>query len=75
MILNAKHILAHLIFPKLTEVCTTDIPVMLMGKLKNRTVKYFDYGYTICTPRVALELSHFVYRVCALDYYNSNSLL
>lgn len=46
-----------------------------MEKLKNRTVKYFDYGYTTYTPRVALELSHSVYRVCALDYYNSNSPL
>lgn len=63
MILNGKHISVHLIFTKPLELCTIDIPIILMGNMKNRVVKYFNYGYTPYTPRVGVELSHSVNRV------------
>lgn len=75
MILNAKYLLTHLIFMKPSEPCTIGIPIILIGKLKNRTVKYFAHGHTAYTPRVRLDLSHSVHRVSALDYYNSTSFL
>lgn len=76
MILNGKHIWAHLIFTKPAKLCIMDIPITLMGKLKNRVVEYFNYGYTTYTPRAGLEFSSYsVDRVWALDYYNSTSSL